>query len=482
MTTLTIDPRALGSQAKHALFRPISNEDWRKFFNWLVIWIVLANIAFAAMWFVGAPPRKPAILAAAAVGLVVRHMPVWVRWLGFLGAMIYSVLGFIAGLFNLSIVSLVYSIKFFFEIKPTQSFDYLVGAGMLLGITGLAFWMSRRPQGFADVRLVILAIVAAFGLVNLDVKMGDGMRGHYAREPEAGTPFVSARENSNFAQVSGDSPRNLMLIVVESLGQPVANQTMSDLLFARYSNASVTSRYDVSRGDSVYFNSTTAAEIRELCGRWGDYYELLDQTDASCLPAQLAQAGYETKAYHSFSGAFYERTKWYPNIGFQQQQFAEDLFERGTRECGGVFPGVCDRDVPALLAKDLKAADKPQFVYWLTVNAHLPVPPGMNLEVDRCERISPTLAEDYPMICRQFALFDQLDSAIIKEITASDFPATDILIVGDHMPPYYDRHHRSQFAPDRVPWLLLKWKGDEAPAADPSVIVKGKDSKDGATG
>ena len=38
--------------------------------------------------------------------------------------------------------------------------------------------------------------------------------------------------------------------------------------------------------------------------------------------------------------------------------------------------------------------------------------------------------------------------------------STDILIVGDHMPPYFDRHDRSQFAPDRVPWLLLKWKGD----------------------
>jgi hypothetical protein len=27
------------------------------------------------------------------------------------------------------------------------------------------------------------------------------------------------------------------------------------------------------------------------------------------------------------------------------------------------------------------------------------------------------------------------------------------------MPPYFDRYDRRQFAPDRVPWLLLRWKG-----------------------
>jgi hypothetical protein len=32
-----------------------------------------------------------------------------------------------------------------------------------------------------------------------------------------------------------------------------------------------------------------------------------------------------------------------------------------------------------------------------------------------------------------------------SEIAASDFPEADILIVGDHMPPYFDRHHRTQF-------------------------------------
>ena len=482
MATLPLDTAPVGATRRKGPFASVEREEWRKFANWALVWLLLANIGFAAMWFVGAPPRSGEIMAAGGIGLLVRNMPVWVRCLGFLAVMVYSVLGFIAGLFNLAVVSLLHSLKFFAEIKPTQSLDYIAGGGFLVGITLLAIWTMRRPQGFTNIRLVLLGITATVGLGQVDRAMGHGMRGHYARAADASTPFSSASNNAGFVPVALDGERNLMIIIVESLGAPVGNDDMSNLLFARYSEASVTDRFELSRGDTTYYNSTTSGEIRELCGRWGDYYEVTDAPDDSCLPARLAKAGYETKAYHSFTGAFFDRAEWYPNIGFQQQQFAEDLLKRGTRECGGVFPGVCDRDVPALLAKDLKAADKPQFVYWLTVNSHLPVPPGMNLDVDRCERISPALAEDYPMICRQFALWDQLDSAIIKEITASDFPATDILIVGDHMPPYYDRHHRSQFAPDRVPWLLLKWKGDEAPVADPSAIVQARDHEDGAAG
>ena len=47
------------------------------------------------------------------------------------------------------------------------------------------------------------------------------------------------------------------------------------------------------------------------------------------------------------------------------------------------------------------------------------VSPAMNLDVDDWSPVSSTLAAEYPMICRQFA-------------------------------------------PDRVPWMLLTWKGDAA--------------------
>ena len=110
------------------------------------------------------------------------------------------------------------------------------------------------------------------------------------------------------------------------------------------------------------------------------------------------------------------------------------------------------------LAAKLKEADKPQFIYWLTVNSHLPVPYGGNLDADDCACLSAKLAAEFPMICRQAAIWDAIDKALVKEMTAPDFPATDILIVGDHMPPYFRRKSRMQFAADTVPWLLLRWR------------------------
>jgi len=445
---------------RRALWRPVERAEWARLGNWLLVWVIIANAGFAAMWLIGAPPRWAEIVAIGALGLAVRERPWWVRFTAFCAAMAYSLLSFVAGLFNLAITSLVHSLKFFGELSPAQSAEYMLGAGVVAVLIGLAGLALRRPQSFTDMRLVVLAIGGVGLVAGADRAVNLGMQGHYNRAAAAGAPFDSAVAQSGFGAPAGAASRNLLLVVVESLGEPVGNAEMRRLLFARYRQPAVTGRFELESGTTPYFHSTTSGEIRELCGRWGDYYELLDRADDGCLPARLARQGFETSAYHSFTGEFFERSAWYPNIGFDRRFFAPELVAEGMRECGGVFPGACDRDVPRLLAERLKAAERPQFVYWLTLNSHLPVPPGRNLEVDRCERVSPRLAAEYPMICRQFALWDALDAALVEQITAPDFPPTDILIVGDHMPPYFDRHHRSQFAPDRVPWLMLRWKGE----------------------
>jgi len=434
------------------------NADFGRFLNWALIWIVLANIPFMAMWFVGAPPRAITIAIAGFTGLIVKRMPRVVQWIAFTGVMVYSLLSFVSGLFNLTLSSLVYSLQFFVELKPSSSFEYLAAGAVILAIMIASWFLLKRDTNFAKPLHILLGGALIFALVGADVTMGKGMRGHYFRAAPAGANFESAVEKTGFA-ARADGKRHLVLIMVESLGVPKDNQAMSDKLFAYYKNSAIQARYDVSRGTNLYYNSTTAGEIREMCGRWGDYYDLVDVKDETCLPAQLAQKGYATHAIHSFKGEFFKRATWYPNIGFQSQEFWKDLEKRGAEWCGGVFAGACDRQVPALLAENLKKAKQPTFLYWLTLNAHLPVPTGSNLNADNCQRVSPELAKTFPMICRQFAIFDDIDKALVREITASDFPEADILLVGDHMPPFYDRHNRSQFDPERVPWLYLKYKG-----------------------
>lgn len=111
---------------------------------------------------------------------------------------------------------------------------------------------------------------------------------------------------------------------------------MSRLMFAPLlQDKAVQEKFDFDRGSAPYYNSTTAGEIRELCGRWGDYYDLVDRKDAHCIPAKLAAKGYHTLAMHSFTPKFFAREEWYPNIGFQQMAFKNDMVAAGSEKCGG---------------------------------------------------------------------------------------------------------------------------------------------------
>ena len=434
------------------------SQNVRAFINWALVWIFLANACFMTMWLFGAPPRKAEILIAGLMGILVRGRPFWVQYSAFCASIMYSTLTFIAGLFNLKLLSLLFSLQFLLELKPSSSLEYIIAGGAIIVTLAAAFFILRRVEtNFTGVKLMLTGCILLFSLINIDTAMGEGMRGHYGRQAEDGAYFESASQKSDF-YARADGKRNLVLVIVESLGAPHNNPEITRKLFGLYKHPKVTDIYDIETGTSLYYNSTTKGEIRELCGRWGDYHDLLDAKDNSCQPAKLVKKGYITKSMHSFDGDFFERKIWYPNIGFQSQQFSPEIAQRGAQACGGVFPGVCDRDVPRLITEELKKTDEPQFIYWLTVNAHLPVPPGSNLDVDNCERISPKLAKDFPMICRQFAIFDSTDTALIKEITAEDFPDSDILIVGDHMPPYFDRYYRSQFDPEHVPYIYLKHK------------------------
>ena len=422
--------------------------------NWLLVWVLLFNVAFIPMWFIGGPSRFVPIGVFAAIGLIARNWPAWQRMAIFLVGLVYSTIHFTAGTFNLNIWWLLDSLRFLGKMSPASSPEYFA-AGAILVTTGIiGTLLARRSMAFAGRRQLGSAILAVVALMAADWSFTNGLSGHYTREAPRDARFESASTLSGWGAASPSRDHRL-LVMVESLGQPSGGTELERRLFALYRTPAVRARYTITTGKTLFYNSTTAGEVRELCGRWGDYYELLDRPDPGCLPAQLRRRGYDTIALHSFVGAFFDRAEWYPNVGFGQRVFRDALHARGAQKCGGVFAGVCDRDVPKQIGALLAAAQKPTFVYWLTVNSHLPVPQGMNLEVDHCGQVSPALQRDLPLICRQLAIWEAIDRALVKAITADDFPATDILIVGDHMPPYVDRTHRSQFDPEHVPWIRL---------------------------
>lgn len=435
---------------------PQRSEAARAFQNWLLCWILLPNLGFCLLWIVGGPPRAFAIIVTGLVGIALSRAPFVLKFVGFAAVMTYSLISYISGLFNLSIYSLVEATQFAAELNPLMSPQYAVAMAWLLATHIIAWRLLRRSTRLHRVTLYAAALSLTILTAAADSWMTAGSVGSYNRIPTAKTPFSSAvRESRLEALATGE--RHVVVVMVESMGlptDPLVKRQLEDI----WARPDVRRRYDVITGDTPYYGSTTSGEIRELCGRWGDYQKLPEAGDPSCLPAKLAAKGYRSQAWHSFTGQFFNRTQWYPRVGFSDMRFGDRLLADGALICPGVFAGACDRHVPAQIAGELKAAKSPQFLYWLTVGSHLPIVKSERLGTERCEGFDARLDAEYPMICRLLQIFDQTGQALAAEITAKDFPAADILIVGDHIPPFFDRHHREQFAPDRVPWIMLRAK------------------------
>jgi phosphoglycerol transferase MdoB-like AlkP superfamily enzyme len=197
--------------------------------------------------------------------------------------------------------------------------------------------------------------------------------------------------------------------------------------------------------------------MRELCGTTDSFRRLRDRSrsGADCLPARLRAEGYRTMGLHGMTEAFYDRRQWWPTVGLDDSRFLEHLTgQAGLGLCGGVFVGICDRDLVAQIFARLQAADAPQFIYWLTLNSHIPVSAEVTRETG-CDRSMAPFATD--RVCTLGRMWAGIIQDLARGLAEGDRAApTDILIVGDHAPPLFLPRDRRQFAADVVPWILLQ--------------------------
>lgn len=443
---------AQGSASSREIHVPttVAHDDPRCLKNWLLVWLVLLNAPFAVFWYTGGPLRAPEIIAAATVAMVVRNASYSIRLLTFVALITWSSIRCVSGLFALSMTNIIDSVTLLETMNPTASLEYQYAGGLIITTLAGAVLLLKRGAAFKSAPMVLIAAFCTLVFAATDTAAKWHSRGSYGRKAPEGAAFESGIAKSGILKAT-TKRRHIIVVVVEALGQP-SDPVGARLLLKPWGDPRLLSHYTVEHGTSAYFGSTTNAEIRELCGRWGDFDAVLQRPDRTCLPFELEKAGYETTAIHSFSGKLFQRSEWYPNVGFQNMLFSQDLLQLGARKCEGVFAGACDPDVPKILAQRLKNASKPQLLYWLTVNSHLPV-----LRRDgRCHEYSPELAKAARMACRVLRIYDDVASALIEEIVAEGFPDADILLVGDHMPPFFDRWNRSKFDPARVPWIILK--------------------------
>lgn len=424
---------------------------WR----WGLWWLLLPNLPFIAMWPIGGPHMGASMAVCGGIAVLLSswaHHPA--RTAAAIILFAFSLMVYIALSFNLDILEMLGSIEFAGELNPVQSPEYLL-VGVLLAASLVAqVLLGRRipPLKTRPHKILALGLVAL--LVNIDMVATAGTRGSYMMSAPAAAPIDSAVIQNDIAP-SRMAARNLVIIVVESWGLSAHpfDRRLSDRI---WDPAQWRERYQVTRGQSRYYGSTTSAELRELCAAWSDY-NIYDFEQADCLPQKFRAAGFQVEAMHSFNDAFFDRSAWYPKIGFERALFAKDLVALGAEPCGGVFAGACDRDIPRLIGQRLREAPHSRkFLYWLTLNGHIPVPANQALGTDNCQLGNAAWRDNYPMLCRSFALQQQLADSITAEIMQPDFPDTDILIVGDHMPPFFRRDQRIRFDHEHVPWIMLR--------------------------
>lgn len=437
----------------------VSLQTYREAFpaRWAVFWLLVPNLAVILMWFIGGPPMTPALALFGGAALILSQFP-W-KWLKrvalacMIAALSYY---YVCALFNLDTSNVAMLPAFIGEVRPLRSPEYILAAAVFIAATTASLVWAPRVKRFRTPMSYMLGFCVVFAFLAVDFAATASTRGSYHSVPPKGAFYSSATAEAGVTNPTSER-RNLVVIVVESLGLPV-DPTARAMFEADWNRPSWRASYDIRRGTIPYFGATTNGEVRELCERWGNYYNT-DFGHADCLPRRYAQAGYETTGIHGFAGWFFDREHWYAKLGFQNLMFEDQLLAAGASKCGGVFSGACDTTVPRLILHRLEHARKPQLVYWMTLNTHLPVLADSTLKTQRCNSYKPGWADENPQVCRLFVLHHQLADAIDALALDPHLPPTDFVIVGDHMPPFLDREAREMFDNGHVPWLYLRSRG-----------------------
>lgn len=432
---------------RSSLFRAIP---W----SWVLVWLCLPFLPVMLMWPLGGPPMGRYWLGFGLAALVAAQLPWLAVRRAVLQAMCLALVAiYLGATFNISLLNAELLLPFLREVRPLRSPEYVVGAAVVVGAMIAAWFLAPRvPRGWS-VGQYGFGLLTVLALVNADNAVTASTAGSYQGLPDPKAPFSSAVQQAGLTQ-PGAQKRHLVIILVEAMGMP-ASQPELGLFEADWNRPEWRARYEVSQGTSPYYGSTTSGELRELCGVWADYLKF-DYERADCLPKRFAAAGYQTSGWHSFTSEYFTRSEWWPRTGLKEMLFADELGKLGVKPCGGVFPGACDTDVLRLIGQRLKRATQPQLVYWVTLNTHLPLLADKSLGTEDCKFGGAALTDRPPMLCRLFLVQHHLADAVTKMALDPDLPPTDVLIVGDHMPPFFQRDARIRYVGDKVPWILLK--------------------------
>jgi hypothetical protein len=400
---------------------------------------------------VGLPPRTGCIMLYVALAMCARLIPFFVTAILYLAILSFDMVWTLSVAFGMRPHDLVAAIDQARRVHVLESPLY-VGLICVIAATTLSalFLLSRRTH-IARGNMVVL-FGAGLALASADYVSNADAHYNFGAMFGAGVPVVSAADASGFKAVAGTNGRNVVLVIVESLGN-LLDEKARDRIVAPIYQPSITEKYDVSYGRIVYYGSTTSAEMRELCETRAPYADFTKTSGSSCLPERLQMRGYTTTAVHGFYSGMFDRNRWYPQVGFEKMEFGEALMPQFKRRCGKAFRGICDADLPPVIERVAGETKSPDFIYWLTLNTHIPVVPGEALTKFGCERQDNGFG--LRRVCRMAELWHDVFRSVAQLALDPRIAPAEILVVGDHAPPLWSKKGRGEFEAGKVPWYRL---------------------------
>lgn len=270
-------------------------------------------------------------------------------------------------------------------------------------------------------------------------------------------PSDSAASAAALSLADAGARPDFLVVLVESWGE--ANEPeLRNALLQPFRAQEIAHRYRVREGTIPFFGPTGAGILRELCGVrtavFGTPMAAVAADFAQCLPKRLQRQGFSTLAVDSAASFWPGGRNWYSQFGVQRVLGFNDLRMLGlSTVVAGPFRGVDDAQVAAQLPQILAAARQPAFLYFLTVNAHLPV--HFPLPSDSTANCSiAAVTRQSQQACGWFKIESRTLASVAQAASAPNMPKSVVVVVGDHEPPFVDSARRA-FSQNAVPYVLL---------------------------
>lgn len=271
------------------------------------------------------------------------------------------------------------------------------------------------------------------------------------QEPAHFTPWPQVTASQSAWPESRPLPDKMLLIVAESFGLPLQAERLEAQLAPL--TAPDTAFEVVSRGNVLFSGGTLAGEMRELCALRSSSISFgsVPQRD-HCWPYRLRQQGYATLSLNPASGSMYRANEWYADIGFEKQIFFHN-FPDPAQRCYS-FPGWCDLDLLPYMMRQFQ--EQPRlFAYWLTMNTHIPYD-RRDLRHATEKDCGTRFAKHDSQACRHFLLGREFFAGLAEALRQPGLSGLEVVIVGDHNPPFLEADARDSFDQQRVPFIHLR--------------------------